>query len=145
MDRRVFILGTLAAAGCGPAGARRLDIVCDPGLEVYLARAVAAYGREDGYTLTVCTPQDLLRRVEARQADLVVTREGRIADRLQRLGQARLNDRWKASIQGDQVHILAIRKGDARRRALALGEWLASEEGARHLTIAATPILFTAP
>lgn len=132
-------------AGCGLTGQRRLDIVCDPGLEVALARAVTAREAEGGYTLSVCLPRELLQRVEDRTADLVATREGKIADRLQRLGQARLNDRWKASVQGADVHILAIRDGDARRRAMALGEWLAGDEAARHLAMRARTVLFTAP
>lgn len=145
MDRRVFILATLATAGCGLTGDRSLDIVCDPGLEIPLARALAVHGIESGYSLTVCMPQEILRRVEGRMADLVVTREGKIADRLQRLGQARLNDRWTASILGVKVQILATRDGDAHRKAVALGEWLSGDEAARHLAMTPTPILFTAP
>lgn len=131
MDRRLFIAGTLTLVGCGAGSGGRVDLVCDPDLEAPLRLALAARGEAGGSAvITPAGPQELLGRAAAAEADLVVTREVRIADRLQRLGHARLEHRWRIDIDGPPIIVLAIREGRGHGRAVRLGKWLSGPEAA---------------
>lgn len=136
MDRRVFLLSTLALAGCGPNPPRQA-VICDPGLGGPLTRARTRYPRPGVLVVSEARPQALLEMAEAEPSALVVTRQSLIANRLQRLGHVRLEHRWQARIGKDAVQLLVTKGGGpAQWRALTLAKWLASEEGAAALAAA---------
>ena len=137
MDRRLFLISTLALAGCGD-GDRPQTILCDPGLGVPLTRAREAYGEIGAIALYEARPAALLSRAKAERSALVVTRQALIANQLQRLGYVRLEHRWQARIGPETAEIM-VTKGDggAQRKAVSFARWLASE--------AAMPVLADAP
>jgi hypothetical protein len=139
MDRRAFLVSTLALAGCGRAEARQV-VICDPGLGSALTRARAGYPEPGALVVSEARPQALLEMAEGEASALVVTRQSLIANRLQRLGHVRLEHRWQASIGGDTVQLLVTRGGGpAQWRALKLAKWLASEAGAAALAAPTGP------
>jgi hypothetical protein len=133
MDRRVFFLTALVAplalAGCGGAPT---PVVCDPDLAPALDRALASRGRAT-YRLEALTARPLLARAEASGGLLVATREPKLADRLQRLGLVRIQNRWKLEVGGAPVH-LVVTTGAGEAAAAHLAKWLAGEEAARRLS-----------
>ncbi len=134
MDRRVFLISTLALAGCGNPPEGQV-VVCDHDLAGPLARALKAREPVEPVMLPRASTQALLESAEQTRSALVVTRYSLIANRLQRLGYVRLENRWRAQIGGQTVQIAVTRGGGgAQRRALRLGEWLASEAAAGLLT-----------
>ena len=130
MDRRIFLLSSLALAGCGGPPDGQV-VICDPALAGPLARALATQDRTPPFILPQASPQALLDPAEKARSALVVTRYSLIANRLQRLGYVRLEHRWQALISDQTVQISVTRGGgQAQRRALRLAKWLASEEAA---------------
>lgn len=138
MDRRVFLIAAGLLAGgassltLGGCGEPTIPVIADPELVPPFDRALASRGRAT-YRLEGLGPRPLLERAEAGKGLLVVTREGRLADRLQRLAHVRLQNRWKLDIAGAPVHLL-VTKGPGERAAIHLAEWLASEEAAPYLS-----------
>ena len=133
MDRRLFLLSTLALTACD-AGSLHQTVICDPGLGAPLTRAGKAYGKAGGLVLNEAKADELLDRAENEASALVVTRQSLLANRLQRLAFVRLEHRWQARIGADTVQILVTKGfGPAQWRALALAKWLASEAGATAL------------
>jgi|GEM_PF-4422515 len=129
MDRRVFLVFAVAASWTlGGCGGRVTPVICDTDLVAPLDRALATRGRST-YRLEGLGPRPLLDAAEAGEGAIIVTREGKLADRLQRLSHVRLQNRWELRIGGGPVHVLAT-KGSGERMAIHLGEWLASEEAA---------------
>lgn len=130
MDRRVFLISAVATPlALGGCGGRTITVICDPELAAPLDRALATRGRAT-YRLQGLAPRALLEAAEAGEGAVVVTREAKLADRLQRLSHVRLQNRWKIEIGGGLAHILAT-KGAGEGVAAHLGEWLAGEEAAR--------------
>ena len=138
MDRRIFLLSSLALTGCGVARDGQVAI-CDPPLAQPLARALASRDRSP-IILPQASPQALLAAAEPARSALVVTRYSLIANRLQRLGIVRLEHRWQARIAGETVQILVTRGGGPDQwRALRLAKWLTSDEAARLLVWPTAP------
>ncbi|MFA7264306.1 MAG: hypothetical protein WC068_14910 [Caulobacter sp.] len=130
MDRRVFLVSTLALAGCG-SGPPRQSVICDPGLGAVLTRARDRFAEPGVLVVSEARPQALLEMAEAEPSALIVTRQSLIANRLQRLGHVRLEHRWQARIDGETVQILVAKgAGPAQWRALRLAKWLAGDEAA---------------
>ncbi|MDP1629861.1 MAG: hypothetical protein Q8L66_00400 [Caulobacter sp.] len=142
MDRRLFLLSTLALASCG-GDAAPLTVICDPDLDEPLRRAAAAHGETD-LAVSAAGPQDLLALAEAARSALVVTRQALLANRLQRLGFVRLEHRWQIAVDGAPAQMLVTKgPGAAQGRALRFAKWLATDEAAAALSPAAT--VATAP
>jgi hypothetical protein len=130
MNRRLFLLSTLALAGCGGEPPRQI-VLCDPGLGRALERALARAPTVVAPVLTEARPGELLDRAERADNAIVITGQGLIANRLQRLGYVRLEHRWPARIGGGTKYILVTRGwGPDHWRALTLAKWLASAEAA---------------
>ena len=139
MDRRLFILSTLALSACGQTPPRQ-TVICDPGLGALLSRAGNAYGKAGLFVLNEARPEELLDRAETEPSALVVTRQSLLANRLQRLGHVRLEHRWQARIGDNSVQLLVTKGiGPAQWRALKLARWLASAETAPVLAAATAP------
>ena len=140
MNRRLFLLSTLALAGCGAAPPRQ-TVLCDPGLGQALERALARAPTAVAPVLTEAGPAELLDRAENAGDAIVVTGQGLIANRLQRLGFVRLEHRWQARIGAGTMQILVTRGwGPDQWRALKLAKWLASDEAAPLLAGGISPV-----
>lgn len=130
MNRRLFLLSSFALAGCG-SGPSRQTVLCDPGLGEALTRALAKAPTPVAPVMTEARPAELLDRAESEPDALIVTGQGLIANRLQRLGYVRLEHRWQAQISGGTMQILVTRGwGPDQWRALKLAKWLASDAAA---------------
>lgn len=130
MDRRLFLLSTFALGACSSEPARQ-TVICDPGLGAPLARAGQAYGKAGVLVLNEAKADELLDRAQTEPSALVVTGQGLLANRLQRLAFVRLEHRWPARIGDRTVQVLVTKGlGPAQWRALALAKWLASDEAA---------------
>ncbi|ATQ41074.1 hypothetical protein [Caulobacter mirabilis] len=127
MDRRVFVFSALALSGCGLSGGP-VTVVCDPDLTSNLARALAARDAK-AYRLEGLSPKGLLERAEAGGGLILVTAEPKLTDRLQRLGFARLQNRWKLQVRGAPAHMI-VTDGAGEAAAVHLAKWLAGEEAA---------------
>ncbi len=134
MLRRTFFQSGLVAAaglaGCGLGPPAGLTVVCDMDLRLPLIHAAALWpDRRNGpYDVrSDQTERALGLRMEALDGGLVVTREPKQANRLQRMGLARLDHRWTRTLGGGEIILIATR-GDFRRqsRAIAFARWLAS-------------------
>jgi hypothetical protein len=135
MDRRLFLLALGAVAGCAPARAG-LAVVCDPDLVAPLNVALAAWvrkGEATAFTVEAAGAKALLAAGEARAGAVIATREPLLADRLQRYGHARLQDRFKPRIGAGEVQVLATR-GPGEGAGAAFGKWLTTDEAAALLT-----------
>lgn len=143
MRRRTVILAGLALplvaplAGCDLIPGEGLVIICDPDLVPAMEAAAAAWPDLRGGPVQVgsdISNRGLGALMERTQAGIAVTREVRHADRLQRIGVARLENRWSRKIAGETVHIV-VNQGDWRqqRTATAFAKWLASPEADRAL------------
>ncbi|MDP1737358.1 MAG: hypothetical protein Q8L23_07945 [Caulobacter sp.] len=145
MDRRLFLLSTLALTACAPLGPRRQPLVCDRGLGETLTRAWAAFGEDGRLDITEATAPELLDRAEGTRSAVVVTGQALLANRLQRLGHVRLEHRWETSAGERKISILVTKGGGLPQwRALRFARWLASEAARPHLK-PKMPILFTVP
>jgi hypothetical protein len=136
MDRRLFLLALGAVAGCAPGGTA-LAVVCDPDLVAPLNAALAAWvrkGEATAFTLEAAGAKALLAAGEARAGAVIATREPLLADRLQRYGHARLQDRFKPTIGAGEVQVLATR-GPGERAGAAFAKWLTTDEAAALLTV----------
>ena len=130
MNRRLFLLSTLALGACDGAPPRQI-ILCDPDLGGPLARTLARAPSPVAPVLTEARPAELLDRAENADNTIIVTGQGLIANRLQRLGYVRLEHRWQARIGAGTMQILVTRGwGPDQWRALKLAKWLASDEAA---------------
>ena len=130
MNRRLFLLSTLALTGCGGEPPRQ-TVLCDPGLGQALERALARAPTAVAPVLTEARAAELLDRAERADNAIVVTGQGLVANRLQRLGFVRLEHRWPARIEGETMQILVTRgSGPDQWRALKLAKWLASADAA---------------
>ncbi|HYE47377.1 MAG TPA: hypothetical protein VEA44_16555 [Caulobacter sp.] len=155
MRRRTLLLATLSLplAACGLLPPEPLAIVCDADLVAALETAAKAWPGRRGAAVEVATDiseRELGERMEALRGGLIATREPKQANRIQRLGLARLEHRWTREIAGGPVQLVATR-GDYRSEqgAIAFAKWLASPEADRFVDApAATPMrltLWTAP
>ncbi len=145
MDRRLFLLSTLALAACAPLGPRRQPLVCDRGLGEPLTRAWKAFGGEGQLDVAEAAGPELLDRAEATRSSLVVTGQPLLANRLQRLGHVRLEHRWETLAGEQKISILVTKGGGLPQwRAREFARWLASEEAAPHLK-PRMPVIFSAP
>lgn len=130
MNRRHFLVSTLALSGCAD-GASRQTVLCDPDLGEAVTRALAKAPTPVALVLTEAGPAELLDRAEREANAIVVTGQGLIANRLQRLGYVRLEHRWQARIGAGTMQILVTRGwGPDQWRALRLAKWLASDAAA---------------
>jgi hypothetical protein len=155
MRRRSILLASLALplAACGLMPPPTLVIVCDPDLAGALETAANAWpGRRGGEVqiVTDISKRELGLKMEALRGGLIATREPKQADRIQRLGLAKLEHRWDRQIAGGPVQ-LVVPRGDflAEHAAIGFAKWLASPEADRFVDQpAATPMrltLWTAP
>lgn len=134
MHRRAFLglaLVTLTP-GCGLAARGPLEIVCDLDLAPILEKAAAAWPGLEGGVVNVATDLSdrvLAEKMETTPAAVVVVREPKQADRLQRTGLAKLEDRWTREIGGEKA-VIVVTRGDFfdQRRSIAFAKWLASPE-----------------
>ena len=141
MNRRLFLLSTLALAACDGAAPRQ-TVLCDPDLGAPLTRALAAAPTPVAPVLTEARPAELLDRAENADNAIIVTGQGLIANRLQRLGYVRLEHRWQAQIGAGTMQVLVTRGwGPDQWRALKLAKWLASDAAAPLLAGGAAPIV----
>jgi hypothetical protein len=143
MRRRTFLTSTLALgipglAGCGLLPPSHLAIVCDPDLAEALDRAASAWPGRRGGTWTVETDiseRQLGALMEGLQGGVIVTREPKQANRIQRMGLSRLENRWTRQLDGGPVAIV-VTHGDwqAAAQAKAFAKWLAGPGADRALT-----------
>ncbi|MDP2151352.1 MAG: hypothetical protein Q8K13_17110 [Parvibaculum sp.] len=136
MDRRLFLLALGAVAGCARGGPGPA-VVCDPDLVAPLNAALAAWvrkGEASTFTLDGADPRALLAAGEAGSGAVIATREPMLADRLQRYGHARLQNRFKPRIGGGEVQVVVTR-GPGEAAGAAFAGWLASDEAAALLTV----------
>ncbi len=131
MDRRVFVFSALALSGCGLSGGP-VNVVCDPDLTPSLARALATRGAK-AFRIEGLSPKGLLERAEAGGGLILVTAEPKLTDRLQRLGFARLQNRWKLQVAGAPAHMI-VTDGAGEAAAVHLAKWLAGEDAASLLS-----------
>lgn len=134
MDRRLFLCLTASSfllTGClGPA-----EVVCDPDLAPSVTKALEARTGGDGaYRLEALPPRALLTRAESADGLIIVTREDKLADRLQRLNYVRLRHRWKPLVHGKPVQIL-VTKGSGEGQGVRLAKWLATDGVERYLNV----------
>lgn len=135
MDRRLFLLALGAVAGCARGGPGPA-VVCDPDLVAPLNAALAAWvrkGEAAAFTLKAADPRALLEAGEAGSGAVIATREPKLADRLQRYGHARLQNRFKPKIGSGEVQVVATR-GPGETAGVAFAKWLMTEEAAVLLT-----------
>lgn len=135
MDRRLFLLALGAAAGCARGGPGPA-IVCDPDLVAPLNVALAAWvrkGEATAFTLKAADPRALLEAGEAGSGAVIATREPKLADRLQRYGHARLQNRFKPKVGGGEVQVVVTR-GPGEATGEAFAKWLMTDEAAALLT-----------
>ena len=141
MHRRALLLAALAAPVAAPLGGcdlmepGPLRIVCDPDLVSALEAAATAWPQRRGAPVQVETDISLVqlgRRMELLQGGLIATREPKQANRIQRLGLARLENRWTRDIDGGPVS-LVVTRGDFQDEyeAKKFAKWLASPEADR--------------
>jgi hypothetical protein len=132
--RRWFLSGlAVSTAGlwaCDRGEAALLAMVCDPDLVDPVQRALLVWpelraGRRR--MVSDRSERALGQKMESLRGGLVVTREPRQANRLQRLGLSRLEHRWTRDIAGAPA-ILLVTRGDPgpQGRALRFARWLAS-------------------
>jgi len=135
MDRRLFLFALGAAAGCARGGPGPA-IVCDPDLVAPLNVALAAWvrkGEATAFTLKAADPRALLEAGEAGSGAVIATREPKLADRLQRYGHARLQNRFKPKIGPGEVQVVVTR-GPGEAAGEAFAKWLMTDEAAALLT-----------
>ena len=143
MLRRTLLQSGLVAAaglaGCGLGPPARLSVVCDMDLRLPLIHAAALWpDRRDGSYAVDSDPTEraLGQRMEGLDGGLVATREPKQANRLQRMGLARLDHRWTRPLGGGEIILIATR-GDfwPQGRAIAFARWLASPAADAALTL----------
>ncbi len=135
MDRRLFLLALGAVAGCARGGPGPA-VVCDPDLVAPLNAALAAWvrkGEATAFTLKAADPKALLEAGEAGSGAVIATREPKLADRLQRYGHARLQNRFKPKIGPGEVQVVVTR-GPGEAAGEAFAKWLMTDEAAALLT-----------
>jgi hypothetical protein len=137
MHRRALLLAALATplVACDLMEPGPLRIVCDPDLVQALETAATAWPRRRGAPVQVETDISLVqlgRKMELLQGGLIATREPKQANRIQRLGLARLENRWTRDIDGGPVS-LVVTRGDFQDEyeARKFARWLASPEADR--------------
>lgn len=144
MHRRALLLAALSVPVVAPMGGcdlmkpGPLRIVCDPDLVPTLETAATAWPQRRGAPVQVETDVSLVqlgRKMELLQGGLIATREPKQANRIQRLGLARLEDRWTRDVEGGPVS-LVVTRGDFRdeHEAKKFAKWLASPEADRFVT-----------
>ena len=139
MNRRLFLVSTLALAGCS-AGPARQTVICDRGLGGVLSQALDQGPVKVAVVANEAGVQALLDQAEREPSALVVTRQSMVANRLQRLGYVRLEHRWQARVDGGTVEILVTKGwGLDQQRALRLAKWLAGEDAAPLLGAVTAP------
>jgi hypothetical protein len=133
MHRRTLLVSLAASgglAGCGLAGPGRLEALTDPGLEAGLKSAMTAYAGQHpdlDWSLTATDPVSLLARAQAAGARVLVTRETKLCDNLQRTRRAPLENRWTLGAPNAPIGVV-VTKGAGERQAKAFAEWLTSPE-----------------
>jgi hypothetical protein len=141
MHRRALLLAALSVSVAAPLAAcdlmepGPLRIVCDPDLVTALEAAATAWPRRRGAPVQVETDISLVqlgRMMELLQGGVIATREPKQANRIQRLGLARLENRWTRDIDGGPVH-LVVTRGDFQDEyeAKKFAKWLATPEADR--------------
>ncbi len=135
MDRRLFLAGAAALAGCAGGGSGPV-VVCDPDLVAPLNAALAAWvrkGEATDFTLDAADAKALLAAGESGAGAVIATREPMLADRLQRYGHARLQNRFKPRIGAGEVQVVATR-GPGEGAGVTFARWLTTDEAAALLT-----------
>lgn len=131
MDRRLFLLALGAVAGCARGGPGPV-VVCDPDLVAPLNVALAAWvrrGEAADFSLKAADPRTLLAAGEGGTGAVIATREPKLADRLQRYGHARLQNRFKPRAGGGEIQVVATR-GPGEAAGAAFAKWLMTDEAA---------------
>ncbi len=135
MDRRLFLLALGAVAGCSRRGPGPV-VVCDPDLVKPLNAALAAWARQGGasdFSPAPADPKALLTAGEGGAGVVIATREPKLADRLQRYGHARLQNRFKPKVGGGEIQVVVTR-GPGEAAGVAFARWLMTDEAAALLT-----------
>lgn len=133
MHRRTFLLSGLALAGlaaCNPPSGP-LAAITDPDLDAAVRRALLAYqGDHAGlrWTLTPGSATELYSLAEADGARVLITREIRLADNLQRTRRAPLENRWTLGGKNAPIAVV-VTKGAGEGQAKAFAQWLSGPEG----------------
>jgi ABC-type glycerol-3-phosphate transport system substrate-binding protein len=130
MRRRTLLVSLLALAGCGSQDSP-LEVICDPELGEAARAALRAYQSahpDVRATVTVGAAPDLLVSAEAAGARVLITREIRLADRMQRTRRAPLENRWKLGSVEDPIAVV-VTAGAGQHAAKAFAEWLSGPEG----------------
>lgn len=135
MDRRSLLvsllaLGGLGLEGCGLAGGGRLEALTDPALEEKLKAAMRAYVAQHAgldWSLTATDAVGLYNRALAAGSRVIVTRETKLTDNLQRTRRAPLENRWTLGPKDAPIAIV-VTKGAGERAAKAFAEWLAGAD-----------------
>jgi hypothetical protein len=139
MHRRNLLASFVSAAvlaGC-EANASPLAVITDPDLDALARTALLAYqGQHAGlrWTITPGAASDLYALAEADGARVLITRETRLADNLQRTRRAPLENRWTMGPK-DAPIALVVTKGAGEATAKAFAQWLVSREGQSALDI----------
>lgn len=130
MDRRTLLVSLAALGGCGLVGGGRLEALTDPELEAKLRAAMGVYAaRHAGlaWSLTAADAVGLFARAQAPGSRVVVTRETKLTDNLQRTRRAPLENRWTLGTKDAPVAIV-VTKGAGEHAAKAFAEWLAGPD-----------------
>ena len=144
MRRRTLLISLAAAgglAGCDLLGDGRLEIITDPDLEPRVKAAAAAYaaGRKGlQWSVRAADAVGLLNLAEAPGARVLISRQTKLADNLQRTLRASLENRWRLGSVEDPVVVLVTSgqgKGGAKRFAL----WLTGPDAPAIVTPAPEP------
>jgi hypothetical protein len=128
MDRRTLMISLAALGGCGPIQRGRLEALTDPDLEVRLNVMMTAYASEHAglnWSLTTADAVGLYNRAEAPGARVIVTRETKLTDNLQRTRRAALENRWTLGFPDAPIAVV-VTKGAGEHVAKAFAEWLAA-------------------
>lgn len=130
MDRRTLLVSLLALGGCGLVGGGRLEALTDADLEARLKAALRAYaGQHPGldWSLTASDAVGLYARAQAAGSRVIVTRETKLTDNLQRTRRAPLENRWTLGAKDAPIAIV-VTKGAGEHAAKAFAEWLAGPD-----------------
>ncbi len=133
MHRRTLLaslVSTAVLAGC-ETKPTSLSVITDPDLDAAARSALLAYqSRHAGlrWTLTPGAAAELYALAETDGARVLISRETRLADNLQRTRRAPLENRWTLGPKDAPIAVV-VTKGAGEATAKAFAQWLAAPEG----------------